>query len=295
MGALRLSGDRKVAPFMVRNGRPTDVQVLVRNTFGLPAFASCPGATSVCKQICYAARTEHQWRHAIAHTVGRNWEILQAVGDNEDAITALLEELMADFHTDLRRAQRRGVLLPPLFRIHWDGDFYSLPYARAWRRVILAHPEITFWTYTRSFRPPVNVVPLLHGLENLTLYLSVDDDNVRDAKRVLAAHPRLLVSTLADTADEAEDLLSELGRRRAPVCPEVIGRVPLLSARADRRRLPEPGEPAEGACVTCGMCIVGRADVRFPITRGGRKTKAPTPRHSTSASVVAPAPAVARS
>ena len=293
MGALRLSGDRKVSPFMVRNGaRATDVQVTVRNTFGLPAFLSCPGATSVCKSICYAARTEHQWAHALAHTVGRNWEVLQSVGDDEVVMADLLHALMADFRAELSRAQRRGAEVPPLFRIHWDGDFYSLPYARAWRRVILAHPDITFWTYTRSFRPPVNVVPLLQGVGNLTLYLSVDENNVSDAKRVLAAHPGVLVSTLAATAEEAEGLLSELGRRRAPVCPEVIGRVPLLSARADRRRLPEPGEPAEGACVACGMCIVGRADVRFPITRVGGKAKKPI-RQAPSAPVVRRPPVAA--
>lgn len=70
-------------------------------------------------------------------------------------------------------------------------------------------------------------------------------------------------------------MLIGLGRRRAPVCPEVIGKVPLIAARADRRRLPEPGEAAEGACISCGMCIVGRADVRFPMTHLGRKAKVP--------------------
>ena len=288
MGALRLSGDRKVSPFMVRNGkRPSDAQVTVRNTFGLPAFVTCPGATPACKGICYAARTEHQWAHAVAHTIGRNWELLQTAGDDEDAIVELLHGLIADFRADLAKVHRRGVPMEPLFRLHWDGDFYSLPYARAWRRVILAHPDVTFWTYTRSFAPPVNVVPVLAGLANLTLYLSVDQDNLPAAKRVLAAHPDVLVSTLSETPEDGERMLAQLGRRRAPVCPEVIGKVPLINARADRRRLPEPGEAAEGACVACGMCIVGRADVRFPMTHIGRKAKAPERQSPAARSAVA--------
>jgi hypothetical protein len=162
-----------------------------------------------------------------------------------------------------------------LLRLHWDGDLYSLLYARAQRRVIVAHPDVTFWTYTRSFRPPGQRCAGPRRPAEPHAVLSVDKDNLRATKPVLAAHPGVLVSTLSETPEDGERMLAELGRRRAPVCPEVIGKVPLIAARADRRRLPEPGEAAEGACVARGMCIVGRAGVRFPMTQIGRKAKAP--------------------
>ena len=37
-----------------------------------------------------------------------------------------------------------------LFRIHWDGDFFSDLYAAAWKETILANPDVQFWVDRKS-------------------------------------------------------------------------------------------------------------------------------------------------
>lgn len=100
--------------------------------------------------------------------------------------------LVEEFIAECERVERRtGRPVARWFRIHWDGDFYSLPYAQAWRETVLRYPD-EFWAYTRSFRPELNVVPLLRDVPGLTLYLSVDAANYRDAERVLDQFPETL-------------------------------------------------------------------------------------------------------
>jgi hypothetical protein len=131
---------------------------------------------------------------------------------------------------------------PYLFRIHWDGDFFNENYARAWELVIRSFPDVQFWVYTRSFW----VSPILSGIPNLSLYLSVDSDNASDAVQY---RDMANFATLADTFGEARGMGD-----RPTNCPELTGALPLIS---------ESGS----ACVSCGLCIFGRKDVAFSISR----------------------------
>lgn len=167
-----------------------------------------------------------------------------------------LRALVVDFRADLERHGGE-----PIFRIHWDGDFYSLAYARAWAIVIAENPDIRFWAYTRSFRGRVNVVPTLASLENLTLYLSVDRDNAGAARTILRGYPNARAATLTDTATDGATMLADLGRAYAPACPENTRRIPLVLAGRG------PNGNGAGACAACGLCIRGTRDVRFAIAK----------------------------
>ena len=138
LSKLKRSNDRKVANAVSKNGKtPT-----IANTFGLPAGKnfSCPGATSICETVCYAGKLERVYK-GVKATLLHNWELLK----NADITTmvSLLDEMIIEFKADCdkRNADK-------LFRIHWDGDFFSDTYAYAWKTVINRHTDVQFWVYT---------------------------------------------------------------------------------------------------------------------------------------------------
>ena len=259
VAVLNLTADRKVSPlsrWTTSKGWTPDIL----NAFGLSAGVSCPGATVHCigtadkRGPCYALALETQWT-SVRNLAQHNYDTLQACGDDVDAMVALLAAAMVVYRASHAKAERRtGRLLPMVFRIHWDGDYYSTAYAEAWRRVILANPDVRFWSYTRSFVPACDVTPILSDLPNLALYLSVDDANDAWARVALTLRPSLLVARMAPTVAEGRDAVVAMGRRRAPACPENVKRVPMVN------------DAGEGACVTCGLCIDGRRDVIFSTT-----------------------------
>jgi hypothetical protein len=132
---------------------------------------------------------------------------------------------------------------PKAFRIHWDGDFFNQEYTNAWREVILAHPNTRFWVYTRV----VSAIRTLAGIDNLALYFSTDSDNIASVPYVLSTGAKLAM--LSDTFGDAKDALAEVGERGAK-CPEQRKQVAL-----------------EGACVSCGICPKGNANITFSITK----------------------------
>jgi hypothetical protein len=65
------------------------------------------------------------------------------------------------------------------FRIHVSGDFYSPEYVYAWANIVLANPEIQFWTYTRSWlvgRDMLEALKILGSCVNMNLWASLDRD-----------------------------------------------------------------------------------------------------------------------
>lgn len=244
-GQLRLSLDRKTAPRGIwqesrQRWNPSNV-----NSFGLPSLTSCPGRTGFCAS-CYGGNAERR-NKGVTELLEHNLALLHRAGDDVDALTALILNMITRYEDHNDR-----VRMPPedrVFRIHWDGDFYSLPYAQAWARVITAHPGVQFWAYTRSFRAPVDVTPALAGLPNLALYLSIDAENVDAGHQALAAHPTLLAAYCAVDYRTARALAPERPLTAA-VCPENAGRIPLMAN-------------GRGACITCGICPDGRRDILF--------------------------------
>lgn len=244
---LTRSSDRKVA-----FGVTPSNNVSVRNAFGLPAGRnySCPGATSVCESVCYAGKIEKQYK-AVFGVLNRNFEALR----NASPIGQfrLIDAMIAEF---VAECDRKNV--EKAFRIHWDGDFFSTTYAMAWAAIARKYSDVTFWVYTRSFVPALNVIPFIVGIPNLTVYLSVDHDNEEFAREIVAEFPDVLISVLSDTMDNAAIITKELTGKPGAKCPELIKSIPLISEKG-------------GACAACGLCPFGKAPIRFAHKKAGRK------------------------
>jgi hypothetical protein len=138
------------------------------------------------------------------------------------------------------------------FRIHWDGDFFTVAYARAWARVVRENPQTLYWVYTRSFRELVNVIPELYGIKNLALYLSVDKGNIDDALEIRKSFKRIGMAFCAKDQYQAEQLAEYAGVRKelTTVCPENIGKIALAVN-------------GHGACMECKLCLKKRPNILF--------------------------------
>lgn len=224
MGLAR-SGDRKVAA-EVRGKKP-----VVNNSFGLPSGReySCPGATSVCERVCYAGRLE-RLRPNVKSLLMRNWDLVKDATFEETF--ALLDEMVTEFEAECERKSQ-----PKAFRIHWDGDFFTERYTRAWQAVIMAHPDTRFWVYTRVPR----AARMLQGLDNLALYFSGDADNINIARELESEGIR--IAMLEQTFDKAREVIG-----RGAMCPEQRNQIQL-----------------NGACIACGICPKGKVNVLFSI------------------------------
>lgn len=251
MSGLRLSKNTKTSP-VVRDRIDSRAFAYPEfpNSFGLPAGATCPGQTGFC-DVCYGVNAEG--RTGVRNNLYSNLDELR--GRSEIEMTELLREMMGDYRQAFDKAG-----LPSehdIFRIHWDGDFFSGDYARAWRTVILGNPDTSFWTYTRSFGGPVDVVDILAGIPNLAFYLSVDAENIDAAMRIVKERqelkkPRIFLAFCAQDQYEAESLGLQAGKSLAAltVCPENAGTLPLAS-------------DGKGACVNCLLCIKRRPNILF--------------------------------
>lgn len=257
---LRLSNDRKVSALIRRQGSKDSP--VIPNAFGLTAGLSCPGRTSFCNS-CYAENLERAYTSTAALVRG-NYELLaelDAAGDLAgmvDALNAAVRTYWKSFRKAL--AAGRVELEHAVFRIHWDGDYFSELYALAWSIVVSDWPHVQFWSYTRSY----DYVAALAGQVNHAVYLSVDAENVAAAAPILAARPDVHAAYCATTQADAAALAALAGRGRPAVCPENVGNLPLVVAKSGRRReTVNVGDDARGACVACGLCVYGRRDVAF--------------------------------
>jgi hypothetical protein len=243
---LRLSLNSKTSPEVRnRNDGRASTYPKVANSFGLPAGVTCPGKTDFCSE-CYAIGTEG--RPYVYKNVTRNLEVLR--DKSEDEMYELISEMMREYNEtiSLRKIPKEH----DIFRIHWDGDFFSTEYAAAWRRVIEENPQTKFWTYTRSFAEPVNVVPILIGIKNLAFYLSVDEYNIDQARLIKNKYPKVLMAFCAGDQFRAEQLAAQIGKKHTTVCPENSGDLPLMS-------------DGKGACVNCLLCPKSRPNILFVV------------------------------
>lgn len=244
---LTRSADRKVTNLPSPNGKTAKIA----NSFGLPAGTdfSCPGATSFCSRICYAGKLEKIYS-GVRNVLTRNFEELLYADylSGQPGMEYLLRDMMESFTWECHKKNA-----PKNFRIHWDGDFFSEAYARAWAYVIRYHGDIQFWVYTRSFTETLNVVPILAGISNLTIYLSADENNIDRANEVANQYPGVLIATVSDTFAEARETIIDSSRKSYP-CPENGKRLPLITEKGS-------------ACNRCGICIDGRGDVLFSVKK----------------------------
>jgi Gene product 88 len=232
---LKRSFDRKVANKVSPNGKTASIA----NTFGLPAGKaySCPGATSVCESVCYAGKLEKIYK-GVRDNLLHNWNLVKDA--DHDTIEALLEEMIAEFIKDCDKKDA-----PKLFRIHWDGDFFNDTYTFAWKHVILNHPEIQFWVYTRVKSAAV----MLKDIDNLSLYYSTDSENKEIGVSLKKDHG-IRLAYLAKNFAIGQSEMKEMFGKPGAKCPENLKSIPLISQNGS-------------ACVSCSLCVYSKADIVF--------------------------------
>ena len=231
---LKRSNDRKVANAVSPNGKTATVA----NTFGLPAGKeySCPGATSICESVCYAGKLEKVYK-GVKENLLHNWNLLKDA--DSDTMVQLLDEMIIEFKKDSDKRKA-----PYLFRIHWDGDFFNDVYTYAWKKVINKHSDVQFWVYTRV----MSAANILKDISNLSLYFSTDDDNIGTAE--VLSNQGVRLAYLGKTFKVTESKMRELTGKVGAMCPENKKSIPLISQ-------------AGSACVSCSLCVFGKADIRF--------------------------------
>ena len=234
---LKRSNDRKTANLANAKGDASKI----KNSFGLPAGRefSCPGETDFCGSICYGKRIEN-YLPSVRRVLQHNWDMLRDASQKEMHLA--LRDMIAEFDAECDKYDA-----PKFFRISWDGDFFSVPYARAWAAVIREFPCIQFWAYTRNHRAAAVLSD--ENLPNLALYFSADPDNKEVAAR-LRKDKGVKVATLHTTFAEAKELHRDITGTRVGKCPEVNGSIPLITEKG-------------GACMTCGLCPLGKTDITF--------------------------------
>lgn len=232
--SLKRSKDRKVTNAVTASG-----SAAIANSIGIPSGKdfSCTDQTEFCATICYAGRLEKVYK-GVSNVLLHNWELLS----NADYATMvkLLSDMIADFRRDCdkRNAEK-------LFRIHWDGDFFSGTYVAAWAQVIAANADVRFWVYTRV----ATAATFLHSRkhDNLSLYFSADQDNADVAEHLATLGIRIAYvgTTFADGKTRFPDAVR---------CPENNGAMPLITSDGS-------------ACVRCGLCVRGRRNVLFSASK----------------------------
>jgi hypothetical protein len=232
---LKRSNDRKVANAVSPNGKTATIA----NTFGLPAGKnySCPGATSVCEKVCYAGKLEKVYK-GVRENLIHNWNLLKDA--DHDTMENLLQDMINDFKAD---CDKRNA--PKLFRIHWDGDFFSDEYAFVWKHIVLNNPDIKFWVYTRV----ASAANILKDMDNLSLYYSTDSEN-KDIAIKLNKDKGIKLAYLADTFAIGQADMKEMIGKPGAKCPENKKAIPLISKEGS-------------ACVVCSLCIDNKANIVF--------------------------------
>jgi ferredoxin len=236
---LKRSNDRKVTNLVTKNGK----QSAIANTFGLPAGKaySCPGATSICESVCYAGKLEKVYK-GVRAVLLHNWELLRNA--DEPTMVDLIENMIIDFKKDCDKKNAEK-----LFRIHWDGDFFNDTYTRAWQYVILNNTDIQFWVYTRV----KSAALMLNNISNLSLYYSTDDEN-KETGHELKVNEGIRLAYLGKNFAVTESVMKELTGKPGAKCPENNKSIPLISTNGS-------------ACVSCGLCVYGKADIRFSASK----------------------------
>lgn len=230
---------RSIRPTSDRKTRSWNNQF---NTFGLlpGPDATCPGATTGrhgCWSVPPGRRLHTCYVDNLLRCYGgvepilrHNTEVLKSA--NYAAMVELLDQEFGRFEAaEARHAQRTKTAPDLRYRLHWSGDIYSKPYARAIRTAVLRHPRCLFWIYTRSFR----YVPDLLDAPNLIIILSLDRCN--KAKGLACFHRYSYHRNLRLAYMSPVNDLNAAAPINLLTCPVDTHKIPL-----------------ENGCHRCGIC-----------------------------------------
>jgi len=169
--------------FTVKAESVEDAEEKVKNAVGSLEY-------SICEKICYAGKLEKVFK-STRELLLANWDAVQNKSVNE--LQQMIQFMIQDFKYDCDKYNAAKY-----FRIHWDGDFFSDDYTKAWRRVIKHNKDVQFWVYTR--------VPS-----------AVDQDF------------GVKLAWLADTFEDASSQVRAITGRPGAKCPEQTRQIPLIT------------------------------------------------------------------
>jgi hypothetical protein len=209
------------------------------------------GQQSQTHSVCLVASNTHALMQPVSVSAGKlekmypsvrevllhNWNALKDASRIDMAV--MLDTMVNAFKYECEEKQ-----VEKLFRIHWDGDFFSDDYIQAWYLVITQHPDVHFWVYTRN----PDAAEALRDIPNLSLYFSADAENKK------LAPTGVKVAYLADTFADAKQVMLDMTGKPGASCPEQLKRIPLISEKG-------------GACAVCRLCVDGKSDIRFSISK----------------------------
>ena len=144
--------------------RPGNTKLGEVPCFSILALETCPGATEACLAHCYARKRFFKMP-GVRTCHRRNWEDTEEPGFPRQMID------------EIKQMELK------LLRVHVAGDFYDAGYVRKWIKIAEHCPEVTFYTYTRSWQKQ-KMLPALMGLgllDNFKLWWSCDIDTHTDA------------------------------------------------------------------------------------------------------------------
>lgn len=125
--------------------------------WSIPAIDTCPGASTLCKELCYADKGFYYMNNVRGSLEG-NYDA-SGKGDWH-------EKMIADIHK----------MKAAIFRIHVSGDFYTSNYVLKWQSIVEACPETRFYAYTRSWEFPTirDELVILAKKPNFQMWWSTD-------------------------------------------------------------------------------------------------------------------------
>lgn len=116
--------------------------------WALPAVTTCPGATTVCRKVCYADTGRFRFSSVRRRL---QWNLTQSRRD--DFAERMLWEV-----------RQRGVIV---LRLHTSGDFYDRAYAEKWLTILKGARRPRFFAYTRSWAVS-EIAPVLEEMATLS-------------------------------------------------------------------------------------------------------------------------------
>lgn len=246
-------------------------------SFSLSRAHSCINKTNECWRACYGHGIRYQSDSAQRKRL-KNFQTVDFLlkrGGAELLAEHLVEVIDRARPTGWLIARSAG-LTPPVpwtLRLMDVGDFFHPEFVHAWIIAATARGECSLWFYTRSYLADDMFAALtkLASVPNVQGWLSIDSDNyelgIQRYQSVAAGtwkvafmqpHPDNASAVLIDTIRQtipatyliifpehrAGHHVPPLRIGSAPVCPQVLGALPLETA---------PGRPRP--CQTCRLCL----------------------------------------
>ena len=185
--------------------------------FNLPArsfilngkrMVTCPGASKLCRQVCYAQKGMFTMYYTIPLEYVTNY--LASLRD--DFVETMVKQIRIAEDNNIEEWRNDYGIEPSvkLFRLHTSGDFYSPEYARKWLEIAKALPDVHFYAYTKAWIRFQNDEDVA-DIEMTADEVNAINDKIMDVLKEINALPnfQILLSTDKTTGPVPRELLDE--------------------------------------------------------------------------------------